>query len=279
MYTDSEIKRLFTTGEFAKLCHVKKQTLFHYDDIGLLSPEVKLNNGYRYYSYDQFELFHIINLFKELDIPLSEIKKLVHQKNPKETVNVLKNKSIEIENKIKQLTYLQKMLEVKINLAEQALEKDSVSITIQYLDEERYMLSENILNLSERKFIAKLSEFIHHIQSKHLDLGYPLGAILQKQQILEKDFYHYSHVYMKVSEYTKEDNIHKRPGGYYVIGYQIGDTAEETYAGLKEAAEQNGYDIGSNAYEEYVFDGIFFGEKKVQVTKICLQLIEKQKQN
>ena len=27
----------FTTGEFAKLCKVKKQTLFHYDDIGIFA--------------------------------------------------------------------------------------------------------------------------------------------------------------------------------------------------------------------------------------------------
>ncbi|MCY8369077.1 BltR family transcriptional regulator, partial [Bacillus spizizenii] len=25
-----DLKKYFTTGEFAKLCHVKKQTLFHY---------------------------------------------------------------------------------------------------------------------------------------------------------------------------------------------------------------------------------------------------------
>ena len=30
-------KNYFTTGEFAKICGVKKQTLFHYDDIGIFS--------------------------------------------------------------------------------------------------------------------------------------------------------------------------------------------------------------------------------------------------
>ncbi|MES9688512.1 MerR family DNA-binding transcriptional regulator, partial [Bacillus sp. JJ353] len=61
-----DLRKYFTTGEFAKLCHVKKQTLFHYDEIGLLSPEIKKENGYRYYSYNQFELFQVINLFKEV---------------------------------------------------------------------------------------------------------------------------------------------------------------------------------------------------------------------
>lgn len=64
-----------TTGEFAKLAGVSKHTLFHYDKIGLLSPEIKLSeNQYRYYSISQLELLEIITLLKELDMPLSEIK-------------------------------------------------------------------------------------------------------------------------------------------------------------------------------------------------------------
>ncbi|AEN88454.1 Multidrug-efflux transporter 2 regulator [Priestia megaterium WSH-002] len=36
-----ELEKYFTTGEFANLCRIKKQTLFHYDEIGLLSPQIK----------------------------------------------------------------------------------------------------------------------------------------------------------------------------------------------------------------------------------------------
>lgn len=42
-------KMYFSTGEFAKLAGVSKHTLFYYDEIGLLSPEIKnKENGYRY---------------------------------------------------------------------------------------------------------------------------------------------------------------------------------------------------------------------------------------
>lgn len=78
-----DVRKYFTTGEFAKLCHVKKQTLFHYDEIGLLSPEIKKANGYRYYSYHQFELFQVISLFKEVGIPLKRIKPLLTDKTPR----------------------------------------------------------------------------------------------------------------------------------------------------------------------------------------------------
>lgn len=44
-----------TTGEFASAMGVSKDTLFHYDDIGLFCPEKVSENGYRYYSRHQLE--------------------------------------------------------------------------------------------------------------------------------------------------------------------------------------------------------------------------------
>ena len=44
-------ERYIKTGEFAKLVGVTKHTLFYYDKIGLFSPEIKLENGYRFYSF------------------------------------------------------------------------------------------------------------------------------------------------------------------------------------------------------------------------------------
>ena len=40
----------FTTGEFAKICSVSKQTLIYYDRVGIFSPDITGSNGYRYYS-------------------------------------------------------------------------------------------------------------------------------------------------------------------------------------------------------------------------------------
>ena len=32
------VQKLFKSGAFAKLCNTTKDTLFHYDDIGILKP-------------------------------------------------------------------------------------------------------------------------------------------------------------------------------------------------------------------------------------------------
>ena len=67
----------FTTSEFAEICGVTKHTLFHYDDIGILKPEIVSESGYRYYSINQFFTFDIISILKEAEMPLKEIKEYV----------------------------------------------------------------------------------------------------------------------------------------------------------------------------------------------------------
>lgn len=59
----------FTTGEFARILGVKKHTLFHYDQIGLLSPALKEENGYRYYFVWQMDVFEVIKALQKLGMP------------------------------------------------------------------------------------------------------------------------------------------------------------------------------------------------------------------
>ena len=67
----------FSTGEFAKLCNVNKKTLFHYDEIGLFKPEIVKENGYRYYSTYQLEIFDMIYTLRDLGVPLKQAEKIL----------------------------------------------------------------------------------------------------------------------------------------------------------------------------------------------------------
>ncbi|WP_268334816.1 MerR family DNA-binding transcriptional regulator, partial [Bacillus inaquosorum] len=42
---DLHLQTHLTTGQFSKLMGVSKDTLFHYDRIGIFSPELKADNG------------------------------------------------------------------------------------------------------------------------------------------------------------------------------------------------------------------------------------------
>ncbi|WP_270506435.1 MerR family transcriptional regulator, partial [Paraclostridium sordellii] len=90
-------KRYFSTGEFAKLFKINKKTLFHYDEIGLFKPEKVEDNGYRYYSEYQLDLFSVIYTLKEIGMPLKDIKNLMDNRNPERILNLFRNKYEEIE--------------------------------------------------------------------------------------------------------------------------------------------------------------------------------------
>ncbi len=63
-----------TVNEVSKLTGVSVRTLHYYDEIGLLSPAVTTDNGYRLYDDKELERLQQILIYRELEIPLKEIK-------------------------------------------------------------------------------------------------------------------------------------------------------------------------------------------------------------
>lgn len=87
-----EAKKLFPIGEVSRLFHISISSLRHYENVGLLTPAyISPDSGYRYYDTEQFEVLNTIRYLRALDLPLSEIR------------DFLKNKDIDcIENKLQQ---------------------------------------------------------------------------------------------------------------------------------------------------------------------------------
>ena len=56
-----------TVGQLAKLLGIKNRTLHYYDEIGLFSPNVKGENGYRYYvqyaEKQSHDLYHLMEVY------------------------------------------------------------------------------------------------------------------------------------------------------------------------------------------------------------------------
>lgn len=50
------LQNYFTTGELSQLCKIPRKTLLYYDKLGLITPELVDENGYRYYKRSQLFL-------------------------------------------------------------------------------------------------------------------------------------------------------------------------------------------------------------------------------
>lgn len=69
---------LLSIGEFATVTQLSVKTLRHYHDSGLLTPDrVDPGSGYRYYSPDQIATAQVIRRFRDLDMPVRDIARLL----------------------------------------------------------------------------------------------------------------------------------------------------------------------------------------------------------
>jgi len=67
----------YTINKLAKLAGISTRTLRYYDERGLLSPERVSSNGYRIYGQKEIDKLQHILFYRELGLPLEEIKQIV----------------------------------------------------------------------------------------------------------------------------------------------------------------------------------------------------------
>jgi DNA-binding transcriptional MerR regulator len=81
---------LLTIGEFSRLTHVSVKALRHYHDVGLLAPaETDGDTGYRFYATAQAPTALLIRRFREMDMPLEQIKAVLGASSPAERDRVI----------------------------------------------------------------------------------------------------------------------------------------------------------------------------------------------
>jgi DNA-binding transcriptional MerR regulator len=62
-------------GDFSRMTHLSVKALRHYHDVGLLDPvEIDPTSGYRFYEPSQVPVAQVIRRFRDLGMPLEEVK-------------------------------------------------------------------------------------------------------------------------------------------------------------------------------------------------------------
>jgi DNA-binding transcriptional MerR regulator len=72
---------MYTVKQLSNLAGITVRTLHYYDEIGLLKPSSTGTNGYRYYNDEALFRLQQILFYRELDLDLVQIKKIVDDKN------------------------------------------------------------------------------------------------------------------------------------------------------------------------------------------------------
>lgn len=101
-------------GKFAQVCQTTKDTLRHYDEIGLLKPTAVNENGYKIYAASQIIDFLAIASLQEVGFSLEEIRNFQKQHDPAMTLRLFNSKKAEIEAKAREIERKRQLIESAI---------------------------------------------------------------------------------------------------------------------------------------------------------------------
>jgi len=101
-----------TVGTVARLSGLTVRTLHHYDEIGLLTPSERGENGYRLYTDEDIERLRKILVYRELSLGLDEIKTIVN--DAKDASESLLAERVRITDRIQRLRAIADMIDATI---------------------------------------------------------------------------------------------------------------------------------------------------------------------
>ena len=271
---DKKLEIYFTTGEFAKLCGVKKQTLFHYDEIGLFSPAIIKENGYRYYSYRQLYIFTMILTLKDLHMPLKDIKTYLDTRTPETYMQLLKEKLSEVDMAIADLIAIKNRLTTAAHHTALALNTEHAKpILIEQEEEEYLIVSSDLSSATHKEFSTYMLEYIQFCNKYALTTHDSLGTLIKFEDIANGRQDCFTSLYAKMHDTTVPSVIVK-PKGLYATIYHHGSFkgTYESYNKILEFIQRNHLEVGEFFYEDYLIHDIASCNPDDFVTRIMIQV-------
>jgi DNA-binding transcriptional MerR regulator len=96
---------MFTVKQLSNLAGITPRTLHYYDEIGLLKPSRVGDNGYRYYGDEAILRLQQVLLYRELGIPLDDIKTIMGRQGY-DVLSALESHKEKLKNRIGQMQRL-----------------------------------------------------------------------------------------------------------------------------------------------------------------------------
>ncbi|QIZ08853.1 MerR family transcriptional regulator [Priestia megaterium] len=108
---------MYRIGEIAKLKNISKRTIDYYTQIGLLNP-IRTDSNYRLYNEECLQILTMVEHYKNLNMPLEEIKSSIELIKSDNTIDKQK-----VEKHVEQIASIMQHLKEEINVMEPILQK------------------------------------------------------------------------------------------------------------------------------------------------------------
>ncbi|MCD8841250.1 MerR family transcriptional regulator [Staphylococcus arlettae] len=263
---------LLKSGAFSKVCKITKDTLFHYESLGLLTPFYKNDKGYRFYHRQQVDTVYLITILQDLNMSLKEIKSFITELNPKKSKNLLMEESHNIDLKIEQLQKAKQGLEHQINVLEFAQHTDFQQIQLVDVPAEHLFVSQPLNDVHDLdEYIADFYLFC----KQKFGLALSIGIMLDKAEIYHNTTGDYNYKYLYIRLQSEQSEL--KQAGLEVVAYHTGsyDTLITTYRKMLNYIEANNLEIINFSYEDAIYDALSVQHSTDYVTKINIPVYRK----
>jgi DNA-binding transcriptional MerR regulator/effector-binding domain-containing protein len=269
------MKSIFTIGETAKIHHISKQTLIFYDKKGLLKPAyIDEENGYRYYSLEEFAALDVILFLKFLGLPLKEINSYLTERSAEKSIAVLKKQKQIVERNLFKL----KAVRAKINSSLSVYEdyKDWADKKGPFIKKRKV---QHALWLAieppygDEQVDLSLKRLVLFVEQEDYLADYSMGSIIRQEDLLNGIF-KYTKTFIIINKAVSNANYFKLQAGTYATIYHHGpyENISISYEKLLEFIHNKGYTIDGDAKEYLIFDVYVVKDKKDFVTEISIKV-------
>lgn len=257
-------KTQMTIKEFARLTGIKPENLRFYDRIGLLSPETRGENNYRYYSRHQLNTAYLIGSLRGLGVGIEDIKRYAAQSTPDKTLALFAQQEERIQAEIRHLHETSLIMQMYSDMIHDALAHHENDLFLQEKKAEPIFLCPSIpteLDDDEGTIFS-----YEYAETNGINLGFPQGTLIAQERLAVADVSLAERYYFKVGS---GGNAYK-PAGLYAIIYGKCDLWKPTvlYTQLLDFIQQQNLCICGDAYEEYPLGGITLEETDQQCIRI-----------
>ncbi len=257
-------KKQLTILEFSRLTGIKRENLRYYDRIGLLSPETRGENNYRYYSRHQLNTAYLISSLRGLGVGIDAIKRYAAQRTPESSLALFAQQDALIEAEIRQLRETRLILNMYADMVKQALSFGEEALLLQEKEEEALFLCPPIPAHMDT-FEGGIFSY-EYADAKGVNLGYPQGTMLSQAVLLGAAATGSEQYYFKVGSGGNA----VKPKGRYAVVYGRCDPwqADALYQRLRAYIDAQGLCACGEVYEEYPFNDIAVSD----LERTCLRV-------
>ena len=208
---------MLSIREFADITGLNEATLRYYDKIGLLSPNYRGKNNYRYYSFKQTNIVDYIKVLIKIGVPLATITREMNGRTPKTVLALLIGQHNILDSRLSELQEAYSLMHTYIKNIQAGISSYENEISLQTLDDIPINLGEAVDYDRSDSIYEPFIQFYNCANQNRINLLYPIGEYFE-------DVYAFLNAPSQPTRLFSQDcnGNSIRKAGQYLVAYSRG---------------------------------------------------------